>query len=230
MAERLTDLNIIKEWLHELLPHNKLILATKIAEWIISIGESANPKIQIKAYKAQKISKPITDIRFCFSYDGDDFLERGRETHFFVIKPSSMAAMVSPESLKKYQKYLKKDQKFYFINKDEVENLWTKNDLKEIIYHAFYQRAQERNIDIKNPHEYLIRESPSLSSLQQIDFGDYIFSVAEVDEAIAKIRDEHGTVTDELLKPHLEKQKLPEGRSLHPDWWSEVKKCYDRKL
>jgi len=228
MAERSADLNTVKKWLDELLPHNKLALASKIAEWIFSIGES-NPKIQIKVYKAQKISKPITDIRFCFSYDGDEFLERRRETHFFVIKKYQMQVVVSPESLRKYQEYLQKDQKFYFISKDDLENLWKTNDLKEIIYHAFYQRTQERGLsNIKAPLKYL-SEPPSLNETPKKNSGEYIPSVDQVDEAIEVICREQGTVNDELLEPYLKKQMLDEGYSLHPDWWSEVVERHNRK-
>lgn len=219
MAERSTDLNTVKKWLDELLPHNKLALATKIAEWVFSIGVS-NPKIQIKAYKAQKISKPITDIRFCFAYDGDEFLERGRETHFFVIKKYHMQVIVSPESLRKYQEYLEKDQKFYFISKDDLENLWKKNDLKEIIYHAFYQRAQERKlIVIKTPFEFLKNEPLSLNEEQTNDtlLKEELLKIKHELEEIAKAVF-GGRVDPKKLFDYFEEQSIIKQRNLPLNW------------
>jgi len=88
---------------------------------------------------------------------------------------------------------------------------------------------------IEQPHVRKLLESwrnsnqGTSATYDVIDSGNSIPSVDQVDEAIAVLRREHGTVNDEILKPYLEKQMLTEGHSLDPDWWSEVVERHNRK-
>lgn len=215
------DLTTINKWLGVILSSDKLAIATatEIAAWVFSIGASY-PQIEIKAFRMPKdLNKKIVDVRFCFDR-GNDCKGEKINTAFFIIRKNDLQVIVSPYTLNKYHpKYLTQDNVFYGIKRHDAENLWKKNDskenLKEIIYHALKERAKTSKppLDIEIPSEYLVNKSITLNEEKK---GD-IPSDAEIQDVCQRNGSE--VVNPDEIRDEIEQQAQKNGRYLHPDWF-----------
>lgn len=94
----------------------------------------------------------------------------------------------------KNKKYLTKIVKFYKIQ--SAEELWQKNDLKEIIYHAFFERAEEKKVkNIKAPNEYLAHESKSLNKEKERNSQDILITRTMFNDACDNLKKSDKKIT-----------------------------------